>query len=235
MTLSRSCPPGPWLPSASGASGSRECHQLMSAPGVTAAGQTGEAGGAGFAGGTMSSSFSVTQRLNNQLSVDSSGSGGGHHAHHQHRQPLGSGLCDPQVMSRHPPHYSEATTAGATGQQLPHFPLHNNHSWNWSPPDANEVTSETHESLKLETLLTTCDDLLETRDDTCDHACDSLMLHQEDSESSNQNLPTKPYRTFYKSTPVWNWYSDIFWKQCGNRISRNSPSCLPPKYILLHE
>ena len=122
IPVSRSCPPGPWLPSSTGASGSRECHQLMSAPGVTAAGQT------GGAGGTMSSSFSVTQRLNNQLSVDSGGSGGGHHGHHQHRQPLGSGLCDPPVMSRHPPHYSEATTAGATGQQLPHFPVHNNHS-----------------------------------------------------------------------------------------------------------
>ena len=69
--LCRSCPPGPWLPasSAPGVSGSRECHQLAPAAGQSSGDQP--------PASSLTSSFSVTQRLNNQLSVDSSGSGGG--------------------------------------------------------------------------------------------------------------------------------------------------------------
>ena len=121
MPYCRSCPPGPWLPASStSASGSRECHQLVSAQGA-AAGQSSEQPGQPG----MTSSFSVTQRLNNQLSVDSSGSGGHPLAHHHHRGP--HPVLEAASMSRHPPLYSEATTA-ASGQQQPHFPLHNNHS-----------------------------------------------------------------------------------------------------------
>ena len=192
VIVCRSCPPGPWLPaaSASGASGSRECHQLTSAGGQSSCDQT------------MSSSFSATQRLNNQLSVDSGGS------LHPRGEPR-TGAPDSVHMSRHPPLYSEA----------PHFPLHNNHSWNWSPPDAN-VTSETRDESR--------DDTQETRAQTRDQTCDILVLQQQVSEY-NQSLPTKPYRTFYKSTPVWNWYSGNkqWWKQ--------NEKCPRPKYILLHE
>lgn len=120
ISSSRSCPPGPWLPaaSASGASGSRECHQLVSGDRPAA----GQSSGDQPTASSMTSSFSVTQRLNNQLSVDSSGSvtaPGLNHHHHRHTvlEPPGASL-----MSRHPPHYSEASS----GQ--PHFPLHSNHS-----------------------------------------------------------------------------------------------------------
>ena len=207
--VSRSCPPGPWLPaaSASGASGSRECHQLVSGDRPAAGQSSGDQPGPAS---SMTSSFSVTQRLNNQLSVDSSGSvtaPGLNHHHHRHTvlEPPGASL-----MSRHPPHYSEASS----GQ--PHFPLHSNHSWNWSPPDAN-VTSETRDSESRD------HEPPETREpETRDHTCDSLMLQQEDSEY-NQSLPTKPYRTFYKSTPVWNWYSETS-KKGGNRKLETPPA-----------
>lgn len=99
ISSSRSCPPGPWLPAQ---------HQLPSTPTQPAQGLQQEPAAA-VTPGHMSSSYSLTHRLNNQLSVDSGGGGG---------PPL------PQ-RHQHPPLYSETQVSPGVGQ-FPHNSRHNN-------------------------------------------------------------------------------------------------------------
>ena len=69
ISSSKSCPPGPWLPSTSSA-----VSVASSSNKVTATGSK----QLDVNPGHMSSSYSVSQRLSNQFSVDSTGSGHGH-------------------------------------------------------------------------------------------------------------------------------------------------------------
>ena len=107
ISSSRSCPPGPWLP-APATTASHQLSQLTSPVSSAAA--------AVSCHGRMTSSHSVSQRLSNQLSVDSGGSAGHGSDRSNHGHMLRSpGLMEPSFtssttshMSRQPPQYSES-------------------------------------------------------------------------------------------------------------------------------
>ena len=70
ISSSKSCPPGPWLPStSSAASAASTSNKVTNATGSKQLDVNPS---------HMSSSYSVSQRLSNQFSVDSTGSGHGH-------------------------------------------------------------------------------------------------------------------------------------------------------------
>ena len=114
ISSSRSCPPGPWLPSmtTSTASSQLQLQQLPAA--ITTSGGHGDLAHHN-SGPPLSSSYSVNQRLNNQLSVDSSASTGGW-AHGTSWLGPGNGTgpvaSQSESVNRHgpvpPPQYSES-------------------------------------------------------------------------------------------------------------------------------
>lgn len=138
ISSSRSCPPGPWLPSAttSNASSQLQLQQLPAAM-TTSGGQADNSHHNSGPPPPLSSSFSMNQRLNNQLSVDSSASTGGW-AHGSSWLGPGNGTgpvaSQSDTLNRHgpgaPPQYSESnqyqvsSISGTTSS----FSQQNNHS-----------------------------------------------------------------------------------------------------------
>ena len=112
ISSSRSCPPGPWLPSTTTSTAASSQLQLSQLPAsMTTSGGHGELAHHN-SGPPLSSSYSMNQRLNNQLSVDSSASTGGWaHGTSWHGPGNGTGpvASQSESVNRHgPPQYSES-------------------------------------------------------------------------------------------------------------------------------
>ena len=114
ISSSRSCPPGPWLPSTTSTAASSQLQLSQLPASMTTSGGHGELAHHN-SGPPLSSSYSMNQRLNNQLSVDSSASTGGW-AHGTSWLGPGNGTgpvaSQSESLNRHgpvaPPQYSES-------------------------------------------------------------------------------------------------------------------------------
>ena len=143
ISTSRSCPPGPW---ASPQTQPQPPHEQGPVPSTVPVTHTMN---------SMASNYSIngSHRLNNQLSLDSSGSVGG----------LGVPSLTAVAANRPPPHYSEALASSApsaprttglfqaTGT-APSFTSHNSHSWNRSPPVHSDIPPDACEDLPPRTF-----------------------------------------------------------------------------------